>query len=125
MISYRNALFFFSSRRRHTRLTCDWSSDVCSSDLRTLHLVGINGPNWTTDTAWVKPGLAITMLWGVGGMVVIYLAALRQVPKELYEAPALDGAGAWMRFRPVTGPMISGAPFFALIVPFIVIMIIT
>lgn len=83
---------------------------------RTLHLVGINGPNWTTDSAWVKPGLAITMLWGVGGMVVIYLAALRQVPKELYEAASLDGAGAWMRFRRVTLPMISGALFFTLIV---------
>jgi multiple sugar transport system permease protein len=83
---------------------------------RTLALVGIDGPNWTTDSAWVKPGLAITMLWGVGGMVVIYLAALRQVPKELYEAAALDGAGAWMRFRKVTVPMISGALFFTLIV---------
>jgi multiple sugar transport system permease protein len=83
---------------------------------RTLHLIGINGPNWTTDTAWVKPGLALTMLWGVGGMVVIYLAALRQVPTDLYEAAALDGAGAWMRFRKITLPMISGALFFTLIV---------
>jgi multiple sugar transport system permease protein len=83
---------------------------------RTLHLVGIDGPNWTTDSAWVKPGLAITMLWGVGGMVVIYLAALRQVPKDLYEAAALDGASAWMRFRKITLPMISGALFFTLIV---------
>jgi multiple sugar transport system permease protein len=83
---------------------------------RTLAVFGVNGPNWTTDTAWVKPGLVITMLWGVGGMVVIYLAALRQVPKELYEAAAIDGAGRWMRFRRVTLPMISGALFFTLIV---------
>ncbi|WP_316744795.1 sugar ABC transporter permease [Streptomyces sp. MK7] len=83
---------------------------------RTLALVGISGPNWTTDTHWVKPGLAMTMLWGVGGMVVIYLAALRQVPKELYEAAELDGAGPWTRFRHVTIPMISGALFFTMIV---------
>jgi multiple sugar transport system permease protein len=83
---------------------------------RVLRVVGIDGPNWTTDTAWVKPGLALTMLWGVGGMVVIYLAALRQVPKDLYEAAALDGAGPWMRFRKITLPMISGALFFTLIV---------
>ncbi len=81
-----------------------------------LRVFGMSGPNWTTDSAWVKPGLAITMLWGVGGMVVIYLAALRQVPKELYEAASLDGAGAWMRFRRITLPMISGALFFTLIV---------
>jgi multiple sugar transport system permease protein len=83
---------------------------------RTLHYAGITGPNWTTDSVWVKPGLAITMLWGVGGMVVIYLAALRQVPGELYEAAALDGAGHWTKFRRVTIPMISGALFFTLIV---------
>jgi multiple sugar transport system permease protein len=83
---------------------------------RTLRLVGITGPNWTTDSAWLKPGLALTMLWGVGGMVVIYLAALRQVPKDLYEAASLDGAGPWMKFRKVTVPMISGSLFFTLIV---------
>jgi multiple sugar transport system permease protein len=83
---------------------------------RALHVVGITGPNWTTDGAWVKPGLAVTMLWSVGGMVVIYLAALRQVPKELYEAAAMDGAGPWTRFRRITVPMISGALFFTMIV---------
>ncbi|MGH3663191.1 MAG: carbohydrate ABC transporter permease, partial [Micromonosporaceae bacterium] len=82
----------------------------------TLSLVGISGPNWTTDSAWVKPGLVITTLWSLGGTVVIYLAALRQVPKELYEAAELDGAGAWLKFRRVTIPMISGALFFTLIV---------
>ncbi|WP_307871830.1 sugar ABC transporter permease [Micromonospora sp. U21] len=83
---------------------------------RTLRLVGITGPNWTTDTNWVKPGLVITMLWSLGGTVVIYLAALRQVPKDLYEAAEMDGANAWTKFRKVTVPMISGALFFTLIV---------
>ncbi|WP_238452988.1 carbohydrate ABC transporter permease [Micromonospora sp. ATA51] len=83
---------------------------------RTLRLFGIDGPNWTTDTHWVKPGLVITTLWSVGGTVVIYLAALRQVPKDLYEAAELDGAGSWTKFRKVTIPMISGALFFTLIV---------
>jgi multiple sugar transport system permease protein len=48
--------------------------------------------------------------------VVIYLAALRQVPKDLYEAAEVDGAGSWTRFRRITLPMISGALFFTLIV---------
>jgi multiple sugar transport system permease protein len=83
---------------------------------RALAVIGIAGPNWTTDSSWVKPGLVVTSLWGIGTMVVIYLAALRQVPKELYEAAALDGAGRWTRFRRITVPMISGALFFTLIV---------
>jgi len=83
---------------------------------RALALVGVHGPNWTTDPHWLKPGLALTMLWGVGGTTVIYLAALQQVPKDLYEAAALDGAGSWVRFRRITVPMISGTLFFTMIV---------
>jgi multiple sugar transport system permease protein len=83
---------------------------------RVLGWFGVAGPNWTTDPHWVKPGLALTMLWGVGGTVIIYLAALRQVPRDLYEAAELDGAGPWQRFRHVTVPMISGALFFTMIV---------
>lgn len=83
---------------------------------RSLALLGISGPSWTTDGAWIKPGLALTMLWGLGGTVVIYLAALQQVPRELYEAAELDGAGSFARFRRITLPMISGALFFTMIV---------
>ena len=83
---------------------------------RSLMLIGVHGPNWTTDSAWIKPGLALTMLWGLGGTVVIYLAALQQVPKDLYEAAQLDGAGSLDRFRRITLPMISGALFFTMIV---------
>jgi multiple sugar transport system permease protein len=81
-----------------------------------LGLVGITGPNWTTDGPWIKPGLVLTTLWALGGTVVIYLAALRNVPQDLYEAAELDGAGRWQAFRHVTLPQISGALFFTLIV---------
>lgn len=81
-----------------------------------LSIVGIAGPNWTTDPHWVKPGLVLTLLWSLGGTVVIYLAALRQVPTDLYEAAQLDGAGRWRTFRSITLPMVSGALFFSLIV---------
>lgn len=77
---------------------------------------GVNGPSWTTDGTWVKPGLVLTTLWALGGTVVIYLAALRNVPEDLYEAAELDGAGKWKAFRHVTLPQISGALFFTLIV---------
>lgn len=83
---------------------------------KALATIGVTGPSWTTDGAWVKPGLVLTTLWALGTTVVIYLAALQNVPRELYEAAELDGAGRWMAFRHVTLPQISGALFFTLIV---------
>jgi multiple sugar transport system permease protein len=83
---------------------------------RTLGLVGIDGPNWLTDPDWVKPGIVIMSLWTLGSTVVIYFAALRNVPVELYEAAKIDGANAWQSFKSITLPFISGAIFFTLIV---------
>ena len=81
-----------------------------------LALIGIQGPQWLTDPSWIKPSIVVMSLWGLGGAIVIFLAALKNVPKELYEAAALDGASAWRQFRSVTLPMISGAVFFQVIV---------
>lgn len=83
---------------------------------RVLGFFHIPGPQWTTDPNWMKPGFVIMNLWAVGSNVVIYLAALRGVPKRLYEAAAMDGATKWRRFRDVTLPMISPALFFTFIV---------
>ena len=58
-----------------------------------LGLVGIDGPSWLTDPAWVKPSLVVMSLWTVGASVIILLAALNNVPSDLYEAAELDGAG--------------------------------
>lgn len=81
-----------------------------------LEAIGINGPGWTTDPAWIKPGIVLMSLWSVGSTVIIYLAALRNVPNDLYEASNIDGANGWQQFWHVTIPMISGAIFFTLIV---------
>lgn len=59
-----------------------------------------------------KDGLVLMSLWGVGNFVVIYLAALANVPRELYEAAELDGAGRWSRFRHVTLPHLTPVIFF-------------
>ncbi len=83
---------------------------------RGLELLGINGPGWTTDAFWIKPGIVLMGLWGVGSTVIIYLAALRNVPHDLHEAASIDGAGSWKQFIHITIPMISGAIFFTLIV---------
>ncbi|MEO3924891.1 sugar ABC transporter permease [Micromonosporaceae bacterium B7E4] len=81
-----------------------------------LAAIGVDGPAWTTDPDWVMPGIVLMSLWSLGSTVVIYLAALQNVPRDLYEAASIDGAGAWARFRNVTVPMISGALFFTLVV---------
>jgi len=83
---------------------------------RALGLFGIDGPNWLTDPDWVKPGIVIMSLWTLGSTVVIYFAALKNVPLELYEAAKIDGANAWQSFKAITLPFISGAIFFTLIV---------
>jgi len=83
---------------------------------RGLEFFGIAGPGWTTDPLWIKPGIVLMSLWSVGGTVIIYYAALRNVPHDLYEAARLEGARAWQEFRYVTLPLISGAVFFTLIV---------
>jgi len=77
---------------------------------------GVNGPAWTTDPTWVKPGLVMMSLWTVGASVIIMLAALRNVPQELYDAARVDGAGWWRQTRHITIPMTSGALFFLVIV---------
>jgi len=77
-----------------------------------LALFGIQGPQWLIDSAWIKPSIVLMTLWGVSGTMVIFLAALKNVPVELYEVAAIDGAGAIRRFRHITLPMISPALFF-------------
>jgi len=81
-----------------------------------LGLVGIQGPNWTTDPVWIKPGLVVMGLWTVGSTAVLYLAALTRVPVERYEAARLDGASPWRQFWHVTLPCISGTLSFTAVV---------
>lgn len=72
-------------------------------------------PAWLSDPAWSKPALILMGLWGAGGGMVIYLAALQDVPEQLYEAASLDGAGRLSQFRHVTLPMLSPVILFNLI----------
>ena len=57
-----------------------------------LALFGARPPAWLADPDWAKPALVMMGLWGVGNSMVIYLAGLQDVPKELYEAAEIDGA---------------------------------
>jgi multiple sugar transport system permease protein len=86
-----------------------------------LSLVGIPGPGWLQSTTWAIPSVAIIALWGsIGGSrMIVFLAGLQGVPRELYEASEIDGANAWQRFWTVTLPMISPTMFFNLIISII------
>jgi multiple sugar transport system permease protein len=81
-----------------------------------LGLVGIDGPLWFNDPSWSKPALTLLLLWGVGNAMIIFLAALIDVPKQLYESAELDGANAWRRLRWVTLPSISPVILFAVVI---------
>jgi multiple sugar transport system permease protein len=80
-----------------------------------LESVGIPAPGWFGDPDWSKPALTLLALWGIGDLMVIFMAALLDVPKEQYEAAELDGASAWQRFRFVTLPNISPIVMFAVV----------
>lgn len=81
-----------------------------------LRSVGGRSPNWLLDPAWAMTAVLIVHVWkNVGYAVVIYLAGLQAIPRELYEAAVVDGAGGWMRFRHITLPGLSPVTFFLLL----------
>ncbi|SEG91534.1 multiple sugar transport system permease protein [Nonomuraea solani] len=72
---------------------------------RLLELVGIQGPNWLQDESTALPSIIVMTAWrSFGFNMVVLLAALQTIPRELYEAAEVDGAGRWARFRSVTVP---------------------
>lgn len=82
---------------------------------RLLSVVGIRGPTWLEDEHWVMPAMIIMSLWGVGQAVVVYIAAMQDVPAQLYEAARLDGMGPVRQFLHVTLPMVSPSILFNVI----------
>jgi multiple sugar transport system permease protein len=80
-----------------------------------LSHLGIQGPLWFQDPAWSKPSLVALGLWGIGNTMIIFLAAVLDVPRQLYESAEIDGAGPLQRLRWVTLPTISPVILFAVI----------
>jgi multiple sugar transport system permease protein len=80
-----------------------------------LEQVGVEGPLWLRSQKWALPSLILMNLWGVGGATLIYLAGLQGIPSDLYDAVALDGGGAWAKFRTITIPQMSPVIFYNLI----------
>ena len=81
-----------------------------------LEMVGIEGHNWLGDPRTALPALIAMATWrNFGTSMIIFLAGLQAVPRDLYEAAALDGAGAWHKFRHVTLPGIRPTMLFVLV----------
>lgn len=80
-----------------------------------LAQIGIEGPAWLSDQQWSKPSLILMGLWSVGGGMIIYLAGLQGISRELYEAATVDGAGKMKQFWRITLPMLTPTIFFNLI----------
>lgn len=82
-----------------------------------LRMIGIQGPGWIASPEWAMPSVIMVSLWhGFGYNMVLFLAGLKNVPRELYEAAEIDGAAAFQRFRYVTLPLISPTTFFVAII---------
>ena len=81
-----------------------------------LEAVGIaNPPGWLEDPGWVYPGLMLIGVWGIGAGIIVYLAALKGIPSDLYEAARIDGAGAWQSLRHITIPMLTPVIFYTIV----------
>lgn len=80
-----------------------------------LALIGISGPRWLLDPNWSLPALLVMSFWGWGRSMVIFLAGLTTIPEDVYEAAAIDGAGASDQFFRITLPLITPVLFFNLV----------
>jgi len=82
-----------------------------------LNRVGIFPPPWLGDTHTAMPAIVLATVWSVTGYyMVIYLAALQDIPQQLLEAAALDGAGGWQSFWSVTFPLLRPVMLFVVII---------
>ncbi|CAA9433209.1 MAG: Glycerol-3-phosphate ABC transporter, permease protein UgpA [uncultured Rubrobacteraceae bacterium] len=81
-----------------------------------LEPIGISSPDWLGSTEYAMPAIIIVYLWkSLGFSVVIYLAGLQNISKDLYEAARIDGASKWVLFRHITLPQLSPVTFFVVL----------
>lgn len=105
-------IVFERSQRVHRGYT--WGHNIIVDGAT---LAGLKPPAWLQDARWAKPALVIMGVWLVvgGANMLLYLAGLSNIPPELYEAAAIDGATGWQRFIHVTWPQLAPTTFFIVI----------
>lgn len=77
---------------------------------------GIQGPSWISNPRYSLWTLVILSVWQFGSPMIIFLAGLRQIPQDMYEAASLDGAGKWRQFWKITLPLLTPVVFFNAII---------
>lgn len=80
-----------------------------------LGVFNIQGPDWLYDPDWVLPSYLVMAVWGAGGSILTYLAALKDIPQDLYGAAMIDGANSFKKVRYITVPMMTPIIFYNLI----------
>src|SRR6202012_176650 len=85
-----------------------------------LAVVGIKGPGWGASPTWSIPSVVLASAWkDLGFVMVILLAGLQAIPKDVMEAAEIDGAGSWRKFWGVTFPLLTPATFFVVVISLI------
>ena len=80
-----------------------------------LAAIGIEGPRWLMDPNWSLPALIVMSFWGWGRSMVLFLGGLQAIPRDVYEAAEMDGAGKIRQFFKITLPLITPILFFNLV----------
>lgn len=93
----------------------NWALQPLCNVLNLIPGVSVAPPNWLQSPVWAKPAIVLMSLWSIGGTMILYLAALQDVPTQLYEVADIDGASTLQKIRHVTLPMISPILFFTLV----------
>lgn len=114
---YRSALYVPSLLGASVALSITWKQAFSADGFvnLTLGVFGIEGPNWVDDPRYALYTLVLLSVWQFGATMLIFLAGLKQIPQELYEAAAIDGAGRPARFLRITVPLLTPIIFFNLV----------
>ncbi|MGB0990853.1 MAG: extracellular solute-binding protein [Akkermansiaceae bacterium] len=110
-------LWFLNPQNGVVNQILDWTFNTGPFEWLEVHVLKreIKAPNWLQEENWAKPALIIMNLWTAGGAMIIWLAGLQSIPKSLYEAARIDGAGKWKQFVHITLPMLTPYILFNLI----------
>lgn len=119
---YRSIYYLPSLLGSSVAIALLWRQIFGSSGLvnQVLGMVGFtNLPGWIATPEYALDTLILLHVWTFGSPMIIFLAGLRQIPQDLYEAAAVDGAGAWTKFARITIPLLSPVIFFNLVLQMI------